>query len=145
MRVTLLALTVAAIWGLSPIFEKMSLRDTPTMVVMTIRMLFISACITVFVIATGKAPAIFEISGRVLLLIVGAGLLGGIFGLLIFFTALRDGEASYVIPLAATAPLFSAVYAWVLLGEKITPARIAGIALIVVGAALVYWTKKPEV
>ncbi len=138
-----MALLVAAIWGLSPIFEKMSLRDAPTTVVITIRMIFMCACVTVFAIAAGKTQAMFEISGRTLTLILVSGLLGGIVGLFIFFTALRDGEASYVIPLAATAPLFSALYAWALLGEKITFPRIAGIVFIVIGAALVYWTKTP--
>ncbi len=142
MRITVMALAVAAVWGLSPIFEKLSLRDTSTTVVMTIRLLFISAVITVFTIATGKGAEIFQISGKTLLLIITAGLLGGIVGLFLFFSALRDGEASYVIPLAATAPLFSALYAWAILGERVTSMRLAGIFLIVVGAALVYWTKK---
>ncbi len=135
-----MALAVAAIWGLSPIFEKMSLRDTSTSVVMTIRLVFISFCMAVFIVATGKTPEIFQISGKTLLLILVAGGLGGIVGLSIFFNALRDGDASYVIPLAATAPLFSAVYAWAILGEKISAMRLAGITLIVMGAVLVYWT-----
>ncbi len=143
MRVTLMAVFVAAVWGLSPILEKLSLRDAPTTVVMTIRLLFISACITVFTIATGKGAEVFEVSGRTLTLILAAGLLGGIIGLFVFFSAIKDGEASYVIPIVATAPLFSALYAWAILGEKISPMRAAGILLIVLGAVLVYWTKKP--
>lgn len=143
MRVTIMALAVAAIWGLSPILEKMSLRDAPTTVVMTIRLLFISACMAIFAIATGKTPAMFEIGSKTLTLILVSGLLGGILGLFVFFTALKQGEASYVIPLAATAPLFSALYAWAILGEKITHARMIGIVLIVVGAGLVYWTRNP--
>lgn len=143
MRVTAMALLVAAIWGLSPIFEKMSLRGAPTAVVMTIRLLFIAACVAIFAVATGRVPAMFEISGKTLFLILLSGLLGGILGLSVFFAALKNGEASYVIPLAATAPLFTAFYAWALLGEKLTLTRVAGIALIVAGAALVYWTRKP--
>ena len=141
MRTTVLALAVAAIWGLSPIFEKMSLRDASTTVVMTIRLIFISAVIAVFALATGKTPEMFQISGRTLALILVSGVLGGVVGLFIFFSALKQGEASYVIPIAATAPLFTALYAWALLGEKLTTMRIAGIVLITVGAALVYWTK----
>ena len=135
-----MALAVAAIWGLSPIFEKMSLRDASTTVVMTIRLIFISAVITVFAVATGKTPEMFQISGKTLSLILVSGVLGGVIGLFMFFSALKQGEASYVIPLAATAPLFTALYAWVLLGEKLTTMRIAGIVLITVGAAMVYWT-----
>ncbi|WP_462137744.1 EamA family transporter [Candidatus Mycalebacterium sp.] len=142
MRITVMALAVAAIWGLSPIFEKLSLKDTSTTVVMTIRLLFISAVVTVFTIATGKGAEIFQISGKTLLFILIAGLLGGVIGLFLFFSAIKDGEASYVIPLAATAPLFSAFYAWAILGERITSMRLAGISLIVFGAAIMYWTKK---
>ncbi len=144
MRATILALATAAIWGLSPIFEKMSLRDASPVVVMTIRFLFISACATTFAIATGRVQEIFEISGKTLALILAAGLLGGIIGLFLFFSALKHGEASYVIPIAATAPLFSTIYAWILLEEKITPMRLAGISFIVAGAVIVYWTRNTD-
>ena len=137
-----MALAVAAIWGLSPIFEKMSLRDASTTVVMTIRLVFISAVIAVFAVATGKTPEVFQISGKTLTLIIVSGLLGGVIGLFMFFSALKQGEASYVIPIAATAPLFTALYAWALLGEKITTLRLAGIVFITIGAALVYMTDK---
>lgn len=137
-----MALAVAAIWGLSPIFEKMSLKDASTTVVMTIRLVFISAVIAVFAVATGKTPEMFQVSGKTLTLILVSGLLGGVIGLFMFFSALKQGDASYVIPIAATAPLFTALYAWVLLGEKITTMRLAGIALISIGAALVYLTDK---
>lgn len=135
-----MALAVAAIWGLSPIFEKMSLRDASTTVVMTIRLIFISAVVAVFAVATGKTPEMFQVSGKTLFLILVSGLLGGVIGLFMFFSALKDGDASYVIPIAATAPLFTALYAWAILGEKLTTMRIAGIVLIIIGAAMVYWT-----
>lgn len=137
-----MALAVAAIWGLSPIFEKMSLKDASTTVVMTIRLVFISAVIAVFAVATGKTPEVFQVSGKTLTLILVSGLLGGVIGLFMFFSALKQGDASYVIPIAATAPLFTALYAWVLLGEKITTMRLAGIVFITIGAALVYLTDK---
>ena len=137
-----MALAVAAIWGLSPIFEKMSLKDASTTVVMTIRLVFISAVIAVFAVATGKTPEMFQVSGKTLTLILVSGLLGGVIGLFMFFSALKQGDASYVIPIAATAPLFTALYAWVLLGEKITTMRLAGIVFITIGAALVYMTER---
>ncbi|MCY3973491.1 MAG: hypothetical protein OXF52_04750, partial [Candidatus Dadabacteria bacterium] len=68
MRTTFMALAVAAIWGLSPIFEKMSLKDASTTVVMTIRLVFISAVIAVFAVATGKTPEMFQVSGKTLTL-----------------------------------------------------------------------------
>jgi drug/metabolite transporter (DMT)-like permease len=53
--------------------------------------------------------------------------------------ALPEGRIAVVDPLAATAPLFTAVFAFFLLGdlERVTRGIVAGAALVVVGAVLV--------
>lgn len=59
--------------------------------------------------------------------------------LLSLFAALELGRVVVVDPLAATAPLFTAVFAAVLLRdlERVTPRLVAGAVLVVVGVVLV--------
>lgn len=63
------------------------------------------------------------------------------FALLSLFAAFRhpEGTVAVVDPLAATAPLFTTVFAYFLLGdlERVTKGVVAGAALIVLGVALV--------
>ena len=61
--------------------------------------------------------------------------------LLSMFTALAapEGRIAVVDPLVATAPLFTVVFSWLWLGnlERVTRGVVAGVVLVVVGAALV--------
>lgn len=61
------------------------------------------------------------------------------FALLSLFAALQRGRVAIVDPLAATAPLFTAVFAAVLLRdlERVTTRVVAGAALVVVGVAVI--------
>ena len=68
----------------------------------------------------------------------GSGTLTAV-ALLSLFAALQIGRVVVVDPIAATAPLFTAVFAAVLLRdlERVTPRLVAGAVLIVVGVVLV--------
>ena len=68
----------------------------------------------------------------------GSGTLTAV-ALLALFAALELGRVAIVDPLAATAPLFTTVFAAVLLKdlERVTRGVVAGAALVVVGAAIV--------
>lgn len=68
----------------------------------------------------------------------GSGLITAV-ALLSLFEAFNRGRVAVVDPLAGTAPLFTTVFAAVLLGdlERVTKGVVVGAALIVVGAALI--------
>ncbi len=68
----------------------------------------------------------------------GSGTLTAV-ALFSLFAALQIGRVVVVDPLAATAPLFTAVFAAVLLRdlERVTPRLVAGAVLIVVGVVLI--------
>lgn len=61
------------------------------------------------------------------------------FALFSLFAALQRGSVALVDPLAATAPLFTTVFAAVLLRdlERVTRGVVAGAALVVVGVVLI--------
>lgn len=78
-------------------------------------------------------PAV--LSGPGVLLGLGYGVAGALGGL--FFTkALSVGPASAVAPLAEGYLVITVLLAVLLLGEPISPRRLAGIALMLCGAAL---------
>jgi len=57
--------------------------------------------------------------------------------MLTYYSALKLDLSSRVVPLAATYPLVTSLWAYLFLGESLTPQRIIGTILIVVGILLV--------
>jgi transporter family protein len=139
MKTTALALLVASIWGITPIFEKLSLVKASPLTVMTIRFVFTTTIVVAISFVTGRYREISTVDGKTLLWIILAGLLGGIVGLFLYFFALKQDLTSKIVPIAATFPLFTALYASIFLKEAITLPRLAGIVLIVIGLVLINW------
>lgn len=136
-----LALLVAAVWGISPIFEKLSLVKTEPFTAMTIRFMFTTAIVVIISIATGHFRDIKNVDGMSLLWICLGGLVGGIIGLLLYFVVLKQNLASHVVPLVASFPLFTTLYAYIFLKEQISAVRLAGIFLVVIGIVLINWDR----
>ena len=134
-----LALLVASIWGIAPIFEKLSLIKTTPLTALTIRFMFTTSVLLLISLATGRLSDIKEVDGMSLLWICLAGLIGGVFGLLLYFTVLKQHMASHIVPIVATFPLFTTVYAYFFLKEHISGVRLAGIILVVAGLVLINW------
>jgi len=51
--------------------------------------------------------------------------------------ALEKGDASQVLPVSASYPIFTAILAVIVLHERLTPRRMAGTALVIVGVIAV--------
>lgn len=139
MKTAALALLVASIWGITPIFEKLSLVKASPLTVMTIRFIFTTTIVVTISLVTGKYRELSTLDGMTLLWIILAGILGGIVGLFLYFFALKQDLTSKIVPIAATFPLFTALYASIFLKEAITLPRLAGIVLIVIGLVLINW------
>jgi len=69
-------------------------------------------------------------------LIVAGGFTANFLGQLLFYNALKNGEASKVVPIAGAYPLIAFFMGVFVLGEKITLAKSAGIGLILAGLFL---------
>jgi uncharacterized membrane protein len=71
------------------------------------------------------------------MLIVGSGVIAGAAAMIAFYAALSLGEISRVKPIAfAVAPATGVLLGWLLLGESMSPRKLAGVALILVGVVL---------
>jgi bacterial/archaeal transporter family protein len=139
MKTAALALLVASIWGITPIFEKLSLIKASPLTVITLRFIFSATCLAFYSVVTGGYKEFVMVDGKTLLWIILAALFGGIIGLFLFFVALKQDLTSKIVPIAATFPLFTALYAFIFLNEQVTLQRLTGIVLVVLGLILINW------
>lgn len=133
----LLALLVACIWGINPIFEKFALKNTSPFSVITIRFIFTAICLGVYTLFAGRVDELVKVDSRSLMWILLSGLLGGLLGLFIFFVALKQEDTSKVLPIIASFPMFTAIFAYFLLGETLSLKRLIGIMFVIVGVVLI--------
>ena len=84
-------------------------------------------------IATGKHSGLRQLDGRTLLFLTLSGLATGL-SWLCYFRALQLGPASRVAPLDKLSVPLVMLFAWLLLGEKLTVPALFGGLLITAGA-----------
>ncbi len=135
----LIAFVVACIWGLNPIFEKLSLKGASPLSVITIRFIFTTFCLVLFTFITGKSHQVFNVDKITLFWILLSGIVGGMIGLFLYLTALQIEDASKIIPIVATFPMFTAIYAYLFLKEDLNMLKIMGICFVIIGAILINW------
>ena len=128
----LLALLVAAIWGLAPIFEKLSLHSMSPLYVLFIRFVLVTSLFVPIFITSNQALNLDQLTLKNLMLILIPGILA-LIGFYLFFNALADSSASKIVPLTAIYPLFTCFYAFIFLKEDFTTEKIIGTILIVAG------------
>jgi len=138
MTASLLALLVAFIWGINPIMEKLSLVKATPLTVMTIRFIMTSIVLTIITFYQGKFYELNNLDSKTYYYIIIPAILAGV-GLYIYFIALGKGESSNIVPIVATFPLFTAIYAFLILKESITTPKIIGTFLIVSGLVILNW------
>jgi bacterial/archaeal transporter family protein len=86
-------------------------------------------------IATGKHTGLRQLDGRTVLFLTLSGLATGL-SWLCYFRALQLGPASRVAPLDKLSVPLVMLFAWLLLGEKLTVPALFGGLLITAGAVV---------
>ena len=136
-RAYFLSILTAFIWGLAPIFEKIGLSGKiepyVAVVVRTIPIVLISFTGLLFM---GKIGSLSQLATKDVLFVAIGGLLAGFLGQITIYSALKIGQASVVVPIAATYPLVAMTVAVLFLGEPITGQKMAGVVLVVSGVLL---------
>lgn len=137
MKPYLLALLVAFVWGFAPIFEKLSLSKAQPLASATIRSVFLTCFLLVIFFIYSSPKEVFLLPRKTILYIILGGLFGGGIGLLLYFFALKAGDASRIVPLVATYPLFTSFFSFIILKEDFSLAKILGTILIIGGIFLI--------
>lgn len=133
------SLIVALLWSVVPIFNKIVYRSgisPPTLVILS--GVSYAACIAVYSAFNHKifAADLPKLDKNTLALIFVAAALTSFAANLAYCYAIKHYEAFLVTGIAYVAPAFTLLFAWWLLGEKITQAAALGVMLIVVGCGL---------
>ena len=87
-------------------------------------------------VATGKHNGLRQMDGKTLLFLALSGLATGL-SWLCYFRALQLGPASRVAPLDKLSVPLVMLFAWLLLGEKLTAPALLGGLLITAGAVVI--------
>ncbi len=80
--------------------------------------------------------SIFSIPELDILILILVGTINTL-GILPYFYALEDGEASTVAPQLLMVPAFTGLFGWILLNETLSSSQVVGIILVVISAMLI--------
>ena|SRR5688572_7115505 len=134
-------------WGVGEVFTRAVLhtREVTPLAAIALRSTFALPVLwIVWAVSRASAapgsPSLLERASLAtqLKLALGSGLLAGAGGMAFFYLALAGAEVSRVKPIAfGLAPATAVVVGWLALGEPLSPAKLAGLALILIGIALI--------
>jgi transporter family protein len=131
------ALMTALIWGIVPVFEKIGLSKLTPAAGIFVRCLAVSCgAVLLFIFKPGLVSELSKTSFKYIALIVAGGFTANFLGQLLFYHALKDADVSKVVPIAGAYPLISFVMGILILGEKLTITKSAGIGCILAGIVL---------
>jgi uncharacterized membrane protein len=89
----------------------------------------------------GFSPVqLIQVQPTLWVLILCSGLLETIY-FVCLIEAYGKGDLSYVYPVSRSAPLFTQIWAFLFIGEVLSPEGIAGIGLVMIGLLIVSWTE----
>lgn len=130
------ALAAAGFAALTAILAKVGVAGVPSDVATFMRTTVILVFAGAIVVVSGQAGGLAQVTGRSLAFLILSGLATGA-SWLCYFRALSLGDAARVAPLDKLSVVLVAILGATLLGETLSLAAWAGVALIAAGAALV--------
>jgi transporter family protein len=119
--------------GATAILAKIGIKGIDSNLATAIRTSVILLFTWMIAVATGQHGALRSISSKGWIFLVLSGLATGL-SWLCYFRALQLGPASGVAPVDKLSVVFVIVFAWLFLGEGLTPHKVVGGAFITVGA-----------
>jgi transporter family protein len=135
--VTVLLVITAILWGATPILEKIGLAKVDPLIGVTIRSTVVTVGLLIITLAMGKGKALMEVDTKGFSLFGASGVMAGLLAMWTYYTALKAGATSKIVPIAACYPLVTALLSVLILREGVTFSRVMGTALIVSGIWLV--------
>jgi bacterial/archaeal transporter family protein len=133
----ILLLVTMFLWGLTPILEKLGLREVEPLTGVLIRSLAITVVLVGIFIATGRIGELVRVPVRSIVLFSTSGILAGLLGMWTYLYVLKTGVTTKIVPIAAAYPLVTAILSILILREGVTLQRMIGIVLTIAGIALI--------
>ena len=127
------ALGAAVSWAVAPILYRRALFKTKPVSANIVRCASNAAVLLFILLALGKAGALASLPLEVVAVTVVSGVIGLGIGDTLYMIGLKSVGVAKAVPLAATYPLFSLLWATFLLGEPITVPAVLGALAILFG------------
>jgi bacterial/archaeal transporter family protein len=128
-----LAITTAVIWGFVPLIEKIGLAKIDPMVGLFYRSIGVLLGFVILVFFMVKPDELKSVDLRSALLVMTGGFLASFVAQILFYQALKIGDMSWIVPISGSYPLIAFLLGVFILGESVTPVKIAGAFLIILG------------
>jgi transporter family protein len=135
--VTLLLIVTALLWGTTPIIEKIGLARVDPLIGVAVRTAIVTAGLLILILLLGKGKSLMEVDRKSFLIFGASGIMAGLLGMWTYYTVLKAGPTSKIVPIAACYPLVTVLLSTLILKEGVTIPRLIGTVLIVSGIWLV--------
>src|SRR3990172_6850580 len=136
MKPFILAILAAFFYGSAPIFEKIGLSNIDPLVGIFYRSCFVTVILSIYFGWQGKLATLFSYPTNSILCLITGGFLSALIAQWFYFTALKSGEASKVVPISGSYPMIAMILALIVLGEGFTLSKLFGVILILAGIVL---------
>jgi len=140
----LAALGAALSWAIAPLLYRKALSSTKPVSANIVRSVTNGAVLLAILIGLGLAGTLAGLPLWVVGVVALSGLLGLGVGDTLYMFGLKSIGVSRAVPLAASYPLFSLIWAVVLLGQPLSLTAFAGAAVILAGIWLLSSQKIPQ-
>jgi transporter family protein len=131
------AILAAIVWGVAPIVEKMGLKNIePLSGVMVRSSGIIIGAVILAIFNNSALKTAMKADPKTILFLFLGGIIASILGQIFFYNALKQGEVSKMVPIAATYPLVSFLLGLLFFGESFTVATGLGIGFVILGVFL---------
>ena len=128
-----LAVLTSVIWGIAPILEKLGLSRVEPLIGLFYRSLAVLLGLIFLGFFMIKPHELRSADLRSIGLIMAGGFLASFVAQVLFYHSLKIGDVSKVVPISGSYPLVAFILGVILLGEAITPAKIAGCLCVILG------------
>ncbi len=140
----LAALGAALSWAIAPILYRKALAGTKPVSANIVRSVTNAGVLFAVLLVLGKAGVLAALPVWVLAVTVVSGIVGLGIGDTLYMFGLKSLGVSRAVPLAATYPLFSLLWAVLLLGQPLSVTAVAGAVVIMFGIWLLSRQKTGE-
>ncbi|MCW4044151.1 MAG: DMT family transporter [Candidatus Bathyarchaeota archaeon] len=138
----LAALGAAVSWAVAPILYRKALFKTKPVSANIVRCVSNAAVLLVVLLVTGNGAVLASLPLEAIAMVVASGLIGLGLGDTLYMVGLKSVGVSRAVPLASTYPLFSLLWAILLLGEPVALPAVVGAVVILLGIWLLSHEKE---
>jgi bacterial/archaeal transporter family protein len=128
------AILAALAWGVAPIVEKIGLTNIAPLSGVIVRSFgVIIGAIILLMFNNNLLKSAFTADPKTLIFLISGGIIASIIGQIFFYSGLKQGEASKLVPIAGMYPLVSFILGLIFLGETFTLTKGVGIIFVLLG------------